>query len=199
MPGIGTSSRVAGGARLELRRSRTVPAIRPCRLPADALLNRYVSAGTYVDCYVAEVARSVSCAEYVEAFYTTAVFKLERWILRIAVSRPSADAEAIQLARGERDAFAAWSVEGRTPDQLLLADVGGRTRSWLMVAPSGTGSTLLYFGSAVIPVRDRKTDRASLGPVFGALLGFHKLYSRVLLLSARSSLAHARAATSRRR
>ena len=130
-------------------------------------------------------------AEYVEAFYTTAVFKLERSILRIAVSRPSTDAEARQLARGERADFAAWTVEARSPDQLLMADIGGRTRSWLMVAPSGTGETLLYFGSAVVPVRDRKTDRASLGPVFSALLGFHKLYSRVLLRSARSSLARA--------
>lgn len=183
------SSASSIGARPERRRSRTVPAIRPCRLPADALLNRYIGAGAYVDCYVTEVARPVSCAEYVQAFYTTAVFKLERWILRIAVSRPSTDAEAIQLARGERAAFAAWTVEGRTADQLLMADVGGRTRSWLMVAPSGTGSTLLYFGSAVVPVRDRKSDRARLGAVFGALLGFHKLYPRVLLLSARSSLA----------
>lgn len=165
-----------------------MPAIRPCRLPPDALLNRYVAGGAYVDCYVAEVGRPVSCAEYVEAFYTTTVFKLERSILRTFLSRPSTDAEARQLARGERDAFAAWTVEGRTPDQLLMADVAGRTRSWLMVAPSGTGITLLYFGSAVIPVRDRRTDRASLGPVFGALLGFHKLYSRVLLLSVRSRL-----------
>ena len=165
-----------------------MPAIRSCRQPVDSLLNRYVGADAYVDCYVAEVARPVACAEYVEAFYTTAVFKLERTILRTVLSRPSTDAEARQLARGERATFAAWTVEARSTDQLLLADIGGRTRSWLMVAPSGAGSTLLYFGSAVVPVRDRKTGRASQGPVFSALLGFHKLYSRVLLFSARSSL-----------
>ena len=168
-----------------------MPAVRHCPLPADALLNRYVGAGAYVDCFVAEVARTVSCAEYVECFYTTAVFKLERAILRLFLSRPSTDAEARQLARGERATFAAWTVEARSPDQLLMADVGGRTRSWLMVAPSGAGGTLLYFGSAVIPVRDRTTGRASLGPVFSALLGFHKQYSRVLLYSARSSLDRA--------
>jgi hypothetical protein len=60
-----------------------------------------------------------------------------------------------------------------------------------MATPSGAGGTLLYFGSAVIPVRDRTTRRASLGPVFSALLGFHKQYSRVLLYSARSSLDRA--------
>jgi len=168
-----------------------VPAIRPCPLPPAALLKRYVAAGAYVDCFVVEVARPVACAQYVEAFYTTAVFKLERAILRTFVSRPSTDAEARQLARGERTAFAAWTVEARSHDQLLLADVSGRTRSWLMVAPSGNGKTLLYFGSAVIPARDRTTGRASLGTVFGALLGFHKLYSRVLLYSASSTLDRA--------
>ena len=69
------------------------------------------------------------------AFYTTWLFRLERWILRLAVARPSTDEEAHQLARGEREAFAAWSVEARAPDQLLMCDFTGRTRSWLMVVP----------------------------------------------------------------
>jgi hypothetical protein len=168
-----------------------MPAIRPCPLPADALLNRYASTGTFVDCFVTEVTRTVSCAEYVEAFYTTPVFKLERAILRTFVSRPSTDAEARQLARGERATFATWTVEARSPDQLLLADLSGRTRSWLMVAPCGSSRTQLYFGSAVVPARDPTTGRGSLGPLFGALLGFHKLYSRVLLHSASSSLGRA--------
>jgi hypothetical protein len=160
--------------------------IRSCQLPPDALLNRYVASGAYADCYVTEVARRVSHAEFVEAFYTTAVFKLERWILRVFVSRPSTDAQAGQLARGELSSFAAWSVEGRAPDQLLLSDLSGRTRSWLMVAEENSDliRTWLYFGSAVVPIRSVKTGRASLGPVFSALLGFHKLYSRVLLRAA---------------
>ena len=52
--------------------------IRSCELPSNALLNRYLASGAYADCYVTEVTRRVSHAEYVEAFYTTAVFKLER-------------------------------------------------------------------------------------------------------------------------
>jgi hypothetical protein len=48
--------------------------------------------------------------------------------------------------------------------------------------------TSLYFGSAVVPVRSPKTGRTRLGPVFSALLGFHKLYSRVLLRAARRRL-----------
>jgi hypothetical protein len=166
-----------------------VPAVRSCRPPADALLNRYVGADAFVDCYVAEVTRRVSCAEYVEAFYTTPIFKAERAILGIFVSRPSTDAEARQLASGERATFAAWTEEARSPDQLLVADLSGRTRSWLMVVPSAAGGTLLYFGSAVVPMRNRANGRASLGPLFSTLLGFHKLYSLALLLSARSRLA----------
>ena len=164
-----------------------MPTTRSCPLPADALLNRYRAAGAYTDCYVAEVPRAVTHPEFVEAFYTTAVFKLERLLLRWFISRPSTDLQAGQLARGELDSFAAWSVEGRAPRQLLLSDLRGRTRSWLMVAPSGgAGSvgTRLYFGSAVVPVRDPRSGRTGLGPVFRALLGFHKVYSRVLLRAA---------------
>jgi len=164
-------------------------AIVACGLPAGALLRRVADAGAYTDCYAVEIPRAVSHAAYVEAFYTTWVFKLERLILRLLVSRPSTDAEARQLALGERDDFVAWSVEARAPDQLLLADFVGRTKSWLMVArDDGSGSTRLYFGSAVVPVRDRKTGRASLGTVHSALLGFHKLYSQLLLRAARSRL-----------
>jgi hypothetical protein len=169
-----------------------VAVIRSCRLPSDALLNRYLASGAYVDCYVTEVGHRVSHAVFVEAFYTTALFKLERLILRIFVSRPSTDAQARQLARGELSSFAAWSVEARAPNQLLLRDLSGRTRSWLMVAVSDNPDlvgTWLYFGSAVVPVRSAKTGRTGLGPVFSALLGFHKLYSRVLLWAARHRLS----------
>lgn len=130
-------------------------------------------------------------AEYVEAFYTTAVFRLERWLLRWLVSRPSTDRQARDLASGTLDRFAAWRVEGRAADQLLLCDFRERTRSWLMSAPwlDGRG-TRLYFGSAVVPVPDRRSGRSRMGPAFRALLGFHKLYSRVLLRAAARRLAH---------
>ena len=159
----------------------------PCDLPPDALLRNYREAGAYTDCYATEIAARVSHAEYVEAFYTTWVFKLERLLLKWLVAKPSSDDEARRLSRGELDAFAAWTVEGRAPDQLLLADFMGRTKSWLMVAPLDATRTQLYFGSAVVPVAG-KTGRPRLGFSFGAMLGFHKLYSRVLLAAARSRL-----------
>ncbi len=169
-----------------------MPAIRPCELPAGALLRRYSDSGAYADCYVVEIARAVSHAEFVEAFYTTAVFKLERLILRLLVSRPSTDAQARQLAQGTISSFAAWSVEGRAPGQLLLSDYTGRTKSWLMIAAtedSASPNTRLFFGSAVLPERKVTTGRTRLGFVFTALLGFHKLYSRILLAAARSRIA----------
>jgi hypothetical protein len=165
--------------------------VQPCPLPADALLARYVATGAYTDCYAAELAHRVSQAEYVEAFYTGGLFKLERWLLSLLLSRPSTDAQARQLAGAQASSFAAWRVEDRTDDQLLLCAIGGRTRSWLMVSTrqDAKQGTRLYFGSAVMPVIERSTGKRSMGFLFKALLGFHKAYSRALLASARSRLA----------
>jgi len=167
--------------------------IQACELPDDALLRKYLHGGAYADCYFTDVAQPVSQAEYVEAFYTTAVFKLERLLLRWLVSRPSTDLQARELASGQRTTFAAWSVEASKADQLLLSDFQGRTRSWLMSVPApGNQATRLFFGSAVVPLVDRRTGEARMGFGFRALLGFHKLYSRVLLRAAAARLARSR-------
>ncbi|MCU1330829.1 MAG: hypothetical protein JWN34_6199 [Bryobacterales bacterium] len=166
--------------------------IQACALPEQALLARYARDGAYTDCYTTEVARPVSHAQYVEAFYTGALFKLERLLLAWFASRPSTDAQARDLASGMLGTFAAWRVEDRSANQLLMCDLSGRTRSWLMVAPADTGGsefTRLYFGSAVVPIPDKTSGRARLGFTFKALLGFHKLYSRALLHAARTRLA----------
>lgn len=155
-----------------------------CAVPDGSLLDAYRRNGSYADCFVTEIARTVSHAEYVEAFYTTALFKLERFILAYLAAAPSTDSEARELALGERESFAAWRVEGRSKDQLLVA--AGRTRSWFKVESSGDG-TRLYFGSAVVP-KVSAQGHGRLGLVFAALLGFHKLYSRALLRAARARL-----------
>ena len=162
-----------------------------CPLPDHALLGSYSRSGAFTDCYATELAGTFSHAEYVQAFYTTWVFRLERLILKWAIARPSTDEQARQLAEGSVDEFSAWYVESRSEDQLLMSDFQGRTRSWLMVAPAGSGNdtrTRLYFGSAVLPATDAKAGTARLGPVFSALMGFHKLYSHVLLYAAKSRL-----------
>jgi hypothetical protein len=165
-------------------------AIQPCPLPPDALLRTYADAGAYTDCFATDVARAVSQAEYVEAFYLGGLFRIERWLLALFVARPSTDAQVRALAAGDIHRFAAWSVEGRSANQLLMCDMAGRTRSWLMTAPAadGSGGTRLYFGSAVVPATGADGGRR-LGFVFDALLGFHKLYSRALLRAARERLA----------
>lgn len=146
-------------------------------LPEKALLVRYVGAG-HTDCYATDINGDVAFGPYVEAFYTSWLFKVERAILRLA-KHPSTDGEVVELAAGSRDHFAAWVVEDRNANQILMCDMSGRTRSWLMVEPQN-GGTRLYFGSAVVP--DQKTGQ--MGFLFKALMGFHKLYSVLLLKAA---------------
>ncbi len=165
--------------------------IESCDIPRDALLDKYIKDGTYTDCYRTDILSTVSHSQYVIAFYTTLIFKLERLILKLAVSRPSTDTQVAHLASGTVNEFAAWYVEGRCENQLLLCDFKRRTRSWLMIVPFVEGShvhTRLYFGSAVVPVVNAKTGESSLGFVYRALLGFHKLYSVVLLYAAKLRL-----------
>lgn len=161
-------------------------------LPPQALLLRYTARGDYTDCFGTEVPAVVSHADFVAAFYTTPVFRLERLILRLAVARPSTDSEARELAAGSAGEFAAWRVEERAENQLLLSDFRGHTRSWLMVAhdeqPAGP-RTRLFFGSAIVAVADPASGARRIRPGYRALLGFHRLYSRILLGAARRRLA----------
>ena len=167
--------------------------IRACELPEGALLRKYLSDGAYADCYATEVAGHISRAKFIEAFYTTRLFKLERLVLSLLAARPCTDEQVRQLAAGNRTSLAAWVVEDRAENQLLLSDFTGRTRTWLMNRPSpDLTSTELFFGSAVIPVVNERTGKAALGVSFRALLGFHKLYSRALLRAAVNRLAQTR-------
>jgi hypothetical protein len=158
-------------------------------LPDEALLGIYKRSGAYTDCYSTEISRAVTHTQFINAFYTTPIFKLERLIIKWAVSKPSSDAEVNLLAEGDVDTFAAWSVESRGKNQLLMCDFQSRTRSWLMIEPlESDNRTRLYFGSAVVPVKNTKTSESSLGLAFYALLWFHKIYSVLLLFSAKSRL-----------
>jgi hypothetical protein len=169
-----------------------MPYIQP--LPALALLTKYANSGTYTDCFTTEIARTVSHAEFVEAFYTGGLFRVERFLLGVFISRPSTDLQARQLATGELSEFAAWRVEARAVDQLLMCAVDGRTRSWLMVSAADVpGRTRLYFGSALLasvsPMDSPAAEgKPRLGLVFRALLAFHTWYSRALLRAAAARL-----------
>ncbi len=143
----------------------------------------------YTDCYSVELKGPVRLAEYIEAFYTSPVFKLERFILSILFAKPSTDTQARELAIGDRDSFAAWRVEDRDSKQILLCDFRGRTRSWLMLEPMlDAQSTRLYFGSAVIFPRSPTGQVMKPSRSVRMMLGFHRLYSRILLSLARRAL-----------
>lgn len=163
--------------------------VRPGPLREAALLAPCATPDAFTDRHVADVAGTVAQPQFVEAFYTTAVFRIERRLLAWATSRPSTGDDARRLATGRCDTFAAWRVEARHDDPLPMRDVTGRTRSWLMTEPlaDGTG-TRLHFGSAVVPVRDPRTGRASMGRAFHALRGVHEIRSRVLPGAARARL-----------
>ncbi len=151
-------------------------------LPEDALLARYaVDEGGaalphYTDCFVADIPTAVDLAAFVYAFYTTPLFRSERFVLRLLGMR-SSDSDIDALLAGQQKHFAAWTLEDRTDSQLLMCDVNARTRSWFRVVAEGSG-TKLYFGSAVI------ADGERLPASYRALLGVHRLYSRHLLLAA---------------
>jgi hypothetical protein len=160
--------------------------VEACTLPEGALLARYRDmAGTYTDCFTASVAHGVSSSEYIEAFYTTGLFKCERFVLFL-IGRGCTDEDARALAEGKAQKFAAWTVEGRAQDQLLVCDFAKATRSWLMVGPrrDGVAGTQLYFGSAVVPGAKNKAGNPQ--PTFGfrLLTPVHAFYARALLRAA---------------
>lgn len=165
--------------------------IRECHLPPDALLRRYDQDNGHVDCFQVDVPGRIGLGHYVQAFYTTWLFKVERTILSLA-GHPSTDAEAAVLAGGQGTHFAAWTVEERADDQLLMRDITGRTRSWFKVAriaAEDSKRTTLYFGSGVTAVASGNSGRKSLGPGFRALMPVHVIYSRALLAATLRKIA----------
>ena len=140
-------------------------------LPENALLRRYAQDPlNYTDCYAKDVAGTVTLSDFIGAFYTTRLFRAERFILKIAARKPSTDADARAVATGDAKTFAVWKVEDRTNNQALLCDMAGHTRTWFMVMAMPNG-TRLYFGSAVTPN----------GLLARVLTPMHRLYSRGLL------------------
>jgi hypothetical protein len=158
--------------------------VRRSALPRGALIGHYRDDGAYTDCYVLDVAGTVSQQAYVHAFYTSWLFKIERLIIAVAVRRPSTDAEAVAIAAGDTDRFSAWTVEARAADQLVMCDYQNRTRSWLMTVPLPNNGTRLYFGTAVAPQRPNGDSDRAFGIAFRLMLWFHKLYSHALLRAA---------------
>lgn len=162
-------------------------AIQAQPLPQGALLAAYQTQGCYTDCYVMEAPGQISLPQYIQGFYSSAAFRAEKYLLGWLLNTPWDDLQLRRLAQGEAQAYSAWTVEARSPQQLLLCDVWQRTRSWLMVAAQ-PHSTRLYFGSAVVPQSRTATGQPRYGWAFHALGGFHRAYSQRLMLSALAQL-----------
>lgn len=79
----------------------------PSPVPAESFPGAYARNGAFTDCYQTSVPVSVSLAQFVENFYTTRLFEIERWLLATIVSLPSTDAQASFLAQGRSAQFAA--------------------------------------------------------------------------------------------
>ncbi len=162
-------------------------------VPPDSLFNtyregrrpeRWIGGG---DCFSVSVDRMVTLREFVFAFYSSPAFRVERFLLGVFAGAPSSDDEVQSLADGSTTSFAVWNVGTRTATQLLLCDRYEKTRSWLQVVPAD-GHTELRFGSAVATRPHRDTGAQSISWGFRWLMGFHVLYSRILLGAAARQL-----------
>ncbi|MCP5076193.1 MAG: hypothetical protein GY947_23225 [Rhodobacteraceae bacterium] len=153
--------------------------VRSCDLSYDSLL-RQATAGAYWDCYTCRVDIVASLEAFVLAFYSSRAFWPERALLSAAglVCRLEQAAEMVQ---GTADQYAAWTVEARNRDEMLMRDVRGVTRSYFSVRELERG-TELRFGSGV------GTGEKEMSRVMKLLQPFHRWYSRVLLTAARERL-----------
>jgi hypothetical protein len=167
-------------------------AVQPCPVPDDSLLAVHagLTPGSYADAFFVDVPGSVPLSDLVAAFYSSRMIAPELFLIGALFNRPSSRNQALQLGRGEIEAFSAWRVHQRTDDQVLMREtLSDKTRSWMRVQPAAGGvGTRLYFGSAVLPVGRRADGAPRMSGLFHALLGFHRLYSRLLLASARTRL-----------
>lgn len=165
-----------------------MPTVIDTPVPPASLLGRLATArGAFADAYRLQLPRTVTLAEFVEAFYTTRLFKLERWLIA-RTGRPSSDADVRAIAQGEDRRLAAWTVEARAADELLMHEDSGVTRSWFRVEAQPGGATTLWFGSALIPRRRGPGGEPRFGWFVHALMGFHRAYSRALLQAAARKL-----------
>ena len=159
-------------------------------VPQDSLLKTHRGVlhpdrwGAYGDCFSVSIDRMVNLDDFVFAFYTSPLFRIERLMLRVLAGAPATDVDARALAQSSASTFSIWYAGERTATQLLMCDRYERTRSWFQVVPLVGGKTLLRFGSAVAATPGRTSPRAA----FRLLLGFHIVYSQLLLSAARFQL-----------
>lgn len=158
--------------------------VTPVNLSRQSLLSASAERpGSYADCFEG-VVRLDRCPEaafqrFVFLFFDSSVFRVERRLLKLIGKAPGHYTDAMALAQGRTDRFAAWVVEGRRPTELLLAVPGTPIRTWLALDHEGQHGRLC-FGSAILAPQGRPKIHWAVRATFGA----HRLYSRLLLRSA---------------
>lgn len=149
-------------------------------LPDSAALKQFAAVpGVHIDCYRADVSKDISLSDYAIAFFDSPVFRLERRLIALVGGKASRRADVEAFALGKSDTLSEWQVVERDADQILLAVGDGPIRTWIM-RESPQDGTALYFGSAILPMHG--ASKIALG--FRLLMGFHRLYARVLLFAA---------------
>jgi hypothetical protein len=161
-----------------------MPKISTGSCPDGALISKFVTIpGTYADCFFVDVSKSVTLSAFIQVFFNTPVFRLERLLLALSPSGRSTDQDIADLASGTGDTMAIWKVEARNANQVIMSVRNGPIRTWLMVVEDHPipGYSRLYFGSAVLPTQSEPDGQPKQGPIFRMFTGFHTCYSRVLL------------------
>lgn len=152
--------------------------------PDAALIREYARLpGGYVDCFYADVGGRVTLSDYIEAFFSTPVFRAERLMLNLTANGRSNRQSASELASGSSDKMAIWTTQARDDAQILMIAGNGPVFTWLMVEEAQTDafSSRLYFGSAVLPTATGKDGTPKMAAGFRVFLGLHIFYSRLLL------------------
>lgn len=86
----------------------------PANPPDSSLLLGLERRGAFTDCYALEIPMPASQAQFVEAFYTSSLFRAERFILKVLASETSTDQDARDLAQGTTKLFFGSAVIGRS-------------------------------------------------------------------------------------
>ena len=155
-------------------------------LPPQSLLARIRGPECYRDAFRASVAGEVSLGELVTAFFSSRAFLAERMALHL-IGRGADHADIAALAAGRTERFAAWQMEAREENELLMHDFLDQTCCWLAVSHGAggplpeprPGTTDIWFGTAV---------REFEGPIVSRLRGAHRWYARKLLGAAARGL-----------
>ncbi len=171
--------------------------VKAVTIPENGYLNSYRDRlGCYTDCFTIEVRGQVTLSNFISAFFDTFPFRLERKTLAVFALSPSSLKDVTDLATGVSDSLALWKVEARDGNQLIMSFGRRGVRTWLMVEPCQNESntsilyfgTGLYFGSTVIPRKNKPSEEPKLSTVFYPFLGCHRLYARFLLWSAKRKI-----------